>query len=95
MNELKLIELLERDVSRGYGYTQLLSKNNITEEHLYELFKKYPSFKNKLTKRYGIEERTERVEENEEKSIRKGKKKDGWTSQGDTEQEDGHNETNG
>lgn len=94
MNELKIIELLERDVSRGYGYTQLLSKNNITEEHLYELFKRYPSFKNKLTKRYGVEERIERVEENEKKSIRKRKKKDGGTNKGDAEQEDGHNETN-
>ena len=74
-NELKTIEEIRSAIKRGYGYEQLKSKLEISDEEIIKLGSKHPDFMNEINKRYKlgfiVEEKPSEIKEIKQKSTKK------------------------
>ena len=52
-NDLGLLKSVRADIKRGYGYAQILEKEQISEEALGRLCREYPDFGNEIHIRFG------------------------------------------
>jgi len=53
-NELKAIDDIRGAIKRGYGYSQLREKLDVSEAEIVELGTKHPEFLNEINKRYKL-----------------------------------------
>lgn len=78
-NELKAIEDIRGAIKRGYGYSQLKSKLDLSEKEIIELGTKHPDFLNEINKRYNLdlkpEEKVNKIKDVGLKEVKKADSK--------------------
>lgn len=74
-NELKAMDDIRGAIKRGYGYSQLREKLNVSEAEIVELGTKHPEFLNEINKRYKLgltpKEKAPKIKEVAKKSPKK------------------------